>query len=117
MTTSELAALRAEYDVVIKLVIEAADKRVLEAQRAEKRVVEEIDRLRRELAEAREDSERYKYLKKGARIEHSDGGWCGFFAFPVVGAYRMSVNPARQGEPFDYKDNVDAAIDAARKGQ
>lgn len=69
--------------------------------------------LERQLAAAQRDQQRYWYLKGKAHIENRDGGWLGFFRFPYIDAYRMSANVS---ESFDYRNNIDAAIDAARGG-
>lgn len=70
-----------------------------------------------ELEQLKADARRYDYLRRKAWYQDIDGGPRSFFGFPFVEALNMSVDIVRQGPYFDYRDSVDAAVDAAIEKQ
>ncbi len=71
--------------------------------------IEHIERLRTELAEARRDAERYRWLREA---QNDDMGVAQGFGTVDVG----STGVADTYERILYRANLDAAIDAARAG-
>ena len=90
--------VRAEFDHVV--VVRTADVRaVLTALEA-----------------AQADARRYRWLRDKARREGREGGWTGFYTFPVVHAWNDTPYAVARHEAFRHK-TLDAAIDAAMKGE
>lgn len=63
--------------------------------------------------EEAKDAARYRWLKSKFREVGMSGGWEGRFELPYVPAWDDTPYSADRGKAFNYRGNLDAAVDAA----
>ena len=89
--------------------LEAGDRRIKEARNAEKKAVNKLVELRRELAEARRDGERLDWLIRNHEIVNTDG-WYDH-------ADKDALDDDEDAESLKaWRKYLDEEIDAARGG-
>jgi len=59
------------------------------------------------------EAERYRWLKSRANEEGRDGGWTGLFSFYPVPAWDDTPYAEQRGRGFNFRGDLDAAVDAA----
>ena len=64
----------------------------------------------------RKDAERYRALKSLAKLEGREGGWYGYYSFPLIPAWDDTAYSHEKGKGFDYRQSLDDAIDSTKGG-
>jgi hypothetical protein len=90
----------------------AAEDMAAQAANGAAALIDVVNELRAQLAEAQKDAERYRWLKERSRRESRSGGWEGLYTLPHINAWDDSPYSADRGKGFHH-NSLDEAIDAA----